>query len=243
MRKQLSAVIIDDEKLAREELRFALAEYPQIQVVGEAANVSEAVEVIADLKPEVIFLDIQLPGGGGFELLEKIETSFKVIFVTAYDEYAIRAFEVNALDYLLKPLEPERLAKAINRLFDGEAADMAKKGVRKLESYDRIFLKMDNSSKFLKISAIKCIRAEGNYTELWTADGKKGLVFMPLRDWEKRLSERFFVRIHRSIIINLEYVDRVEEWFNYSYRVYLRDIKEPFVMSRRYAAKLKEKLK
>jgi two-component system LytT family response regulator len=246
MKNQLRAVIVDDERIARKNLQEMLAEHPEIQVVAEADSIQKAIEVIEDLEPDVVFLDIQMPGGSGFDLLDKIEANFKVIFVTAFDEYAIRAFEVNALDYLLKPVEPERLTNAIKRLFEPAAAENAitiRKEIKTLTYYDRIFLKMGNSPRFLKVSLIKCICAERDYSEVWTADGKKNLVFMLLNEWEKRLPERYFSRIHRSTIINLEYVDRVEDWFNYSYQVYLRDIKEPFIMSRRYAAKLKEKLR
>lgn len=119
MSQQIKAVIVDDERLIRKDLRKMLAKYPEIQVVGEANNVEKAIEVIKETKPDVVFLDIRMPGGSGFELLDRIEVTFKVIFITAYDEYAIRAFEVKALDYLLKPIHPNRLAEAIRRLLQG----------------------------------------------------------------------------------------------------------------------------
>jgi two-component system LytT family response regulator len=251
MKHQYRAVIIDDEELAREELQLMLAEYPEIKVVAEADSVQKGIEVIENLKPDVVFLDIQMPGGSGFDLLNQIEVSFnfKLIFVSAYDEYAIRAFEVNALDYLLKPVHPNRLRNAINRLFaniddvniNTEKTD--RKEVRKLEYDDRFFLNIDNRSRFLKINAIKCICAEGNYSEIITADDKKSLVIISLKEWEERLPDKYFVRIHRSTIINLEYVEKVEKWFKHSFQVYLRHLNEPFIMSRRYAAKLKKKLK
>ncbi len=216
-----------------------LAEHPEIKVIGEADSVRRAAELIRDSKPDVVFLDIQMPGESGFDLLDRVEAAFKVIFVTAYDAYAIRAFEVNALDYLLKPINPARLARAIERLSSSDNA--SREGVRKLEYEDRLFLTMDERSRFLKISSIEVICGAGDYSEIITVDGQKSLVLKSLREWEERLPERYFSRIHRSTIVNLEYIERIEKWFNQSYRIYLRKIEEPFVMSRRYSAKLKSR--
>jgi two-component system LytT family response regulator len=233
------ALIVDDERLARKELRSMLSEHATIEIIGEAENVEQASKIVTAKKPEVIFLDIQMPGETGFALLEKIAVNCKVIFVTAFDAYAIRAFEVNALDYLLKPVNADRLAQAIERLSAKE--NLSLPAFRKLEYEDRLFLEMDESSKFLKINAIICITAAGDYSEIFTTDGQKTLVTKPLKEWEERLPEKYFTRIHRSTIINLEYIEGVVGWFNRSYQVHLRHIKEPFIMSRRYALKLKLK--
>lgn len=237
MNRKFRAIVVDDERLARRELRSLLAVHPEIQLAGEAASVDQAVTLIREAKPDVVFLDIQMPGESGFELLNKVEATFKIIFVTAYDTYAIRAFEVNALDYLLKPINPERLAKAIERLSLGEPS--GERRVGKLDYDDHLFLTTDKRPRFMKVSAIECVCAAGDYTEVFTADGKKSLIHQALKEWEERLPEKYFVRIFRSTIINLEYVDRVEASLNYSYRVYLRNIPEPFTMSRRHAAQLK----
>jgi two-component system, LytTR family, response regulator len=233
------ALIVDDERLARKELRSMLSEHKSIEVTGEAENVEQAIQLIGAQEPEVIFLDIQMPGETGFALLEKIAANFKVIFVTAFDAYAIRAFEVNALDYLLKPINPDRLARAIERL---AATDMLpSQGARKLEYEDRLFIEVDEHSRFLKINTIVCISAAGDYSEIFTADGQKTLVMKSLKEWEVRLPEKYFTRIHRSTMINLEYIERIVGYFNRSYQVHLRHIEEPFTMSRRYAVKLKLK--
>jgi two-component system LytT family response regulator len=233
------AIIVDDERLARKELRNMLGAYAEIEVAGEADSVSAALELIEKVKPEVVFLDIQMPGETGFDLLDRAEACFKTIFVTAFDAYAIRAFEVNALDYLLKPINPERLARAICRLNSKE--DALASPARKLEYEDRLFIDTGERSVFLKLSDIKCICGAGDYTEVYTADGRRTLVMKPLKEWEERLPEKYFSRIHRSTIINLEFVEKMEGWFNRSYRIYLRQTPEPFVMSRRYATKLKLK--
>jgi two-component system LytT family response regulator len=240
MRQKLRALIVDDERLARKELRSMLAERPEITVEGEAETVAAAAELIRAEEPDIVFLDIHMHGESGFDLLEKVDVPFKVIFITAFDAYAIRAFEVNALDYLLKPVNPERLARAVERLFEKQAE--REDELRKLDYNDRVFLALDDErSRFLKVNTIEFISGAGDYSDVFTNDGQKILTPKPLREWEERLPEKYFYRIHRSTIINLEYVDRVERWFNRAYRVHLHHISEPLVMSRRYAARLRSK--
>lgn len=234
---RFTAILVDDERLARKELRSMLAEHEIIDVVGEAETVAQATELVHAKNPDVIFLDIQLPGETGFDLLEKISPACKIIFVTAFDAYAIRAFEVNALDYLLKPINPARLAQAIERLTSHEPAPVPP--VRDLEYEDRLFIEVDERSRLLKVSDIIVITAMGDYSQILSCDGQKSLVLKSLKDWEDRLPAKHFTRIHRSTIVNLEYVERVESWFNRSYRIHIRQLPEPLVMSRRYAARFK----
>jgi two-component system LytT family response regulator len=240
MKKPFKALIIDDERLARKDLISLLIIHDNITVAGEADDVPSAIKAIEKLNPDVIFLDIQMPGDSGFDLLDKTDVDAHIIFVTAYDEYAIRAFEVNALDYLLKPVNPERLAKALEKL-EFQEQDLPAR-IRKLNYDDRMFLMIGRHFKFLKIDTILCVSAAGDYSEVLTSDGNKGLTHKSMKEWEARLPAQHFIRIHRSTIINMEFVDRVEEWFNYSFRVYLREVEEPYVISRRYAARLKERL-
>ena len=174
-------------------------------------------------------------------MLEKNDADFKTIFVTAFDAYAIRAFEVNALDYLLKPVNPERLKRTVEKLFEADLPNRAETAARPLEYDDRLFLSLGGRSIFLKINSISHIVAAGDYSEVFTSDKQKHLVEKPLREWEARLPEKHFVRIHRTAIVNLESIERVESWFNRSYQIYLQNNREPLTVSRRYAAKLKEK--
>jgi two-component system LytT family response regulator len=234
---RFTAILVDDERLARKELRSMLAEHEIIDVVGEAETVAHAAELVNDKKPDVLFLDIQLPGETGFDLLDQITHACKIIFVTAFDSYAIRAFEVNALDYLLKPINPARLAQAIERLATHDSAPASP--VRALEYEDRLFIEVDERSRFLKVSDIIVISAMGDYSQIVSCDGQKSLVLKALKDWEERLPAKHFTRIHRSTIINVDYVERVESWFNRSYRIHIRQLPEPLVMSRRYAARFK----
>lgn len=240
MKKSYKALIVDDERLARNDLKNMLANYDNIEVISETEDVNGTIDTIDQLKPDVIFLDIQMPGESGFDLFDRINVSSHVIFVTAYDEYAIRAFEVNALDYLLKPVHPVRLARSIERL---ELAEESQKDQdRELDYDDRLFITIDSKMVFLKLKSIICITAAGDYSEIVTNDGKKGLVLKSMKAWEKRLPEKYFIRIHRSTIINMDYLDHVEDWFNYSYQVFLKGLKNPLVMSRRFGMKLKHLL-
>ena len=240
MSKVYKSIIVDDERLARNDLRLLLKDHKNIEVLGEASNGPDGLELIKELSPDLVFLDIQMPGMNGFDVLEHIGSEVSVIFVTAFDEYALRAFEVNALDYLLKPVSGDRLQQSIERLElipDEEGND-----IRELEYHDRLLLKLDTSLGFLKISTIICITSAGDYSEVLTTNKKKVLVHKSMAEWETRLPDAFFNRIHRTTIVNMEFVDRLEEWFNNSYRVYMKGIEEPYVMSRRYVTKLKQKL-
>ncbi|MEJ2195922.1 MAG: LytTR family DNA-binding domain-containing protein [Ignavibacteriaceae bacterium] len=240
MKSTFKSIIVDDEELAREDLKALLKDFKEIEIIGEAETVEQTKTLIKKLDPDLIFLDIQMPGKTGFDLLEELQINAKIIFVSAYDEYAIRAFEVNAKDYLLKPVIKERLSLAIDRLKTERVID--ENIVAKLEFDDSIFVMVNNHYQFVKIGSIIKISSAGNYSEICTSSKLKGLVLKSLKDWEARLPGNYFVRIHRNAIINLEFVDRVEGWFNYSYKVFLKEISEPLVISRRYASKLKERM-
>lgn len=232
-------IIVDDERLARKEMRRLLAEFEEISIVGEAENLSETVDLIEKETPHIVFLDVQLANENGFDLLEKVVQNFKLIFVTAFDAYAIRAFEVNALDYLLKPVNPERLAKAIERLH--KEKPLEKFDFRLFEFDDRIFLELGEKSLFLKVCDVSYINSSGDYSEVFTVSGKKILLEKSLREWEMRLPEKHFLRIHRQTIINLEQIERIETWFNRTFQIHLKNFPEPLAVSRRYAVKLKSK--
>jgi two-component system LytT family response regulator len=240
MKKNFNAIIVDDERLVREELISMLKEFNNIKIIGEAEDVQSAKSLVDKLNPDLIFLDIQMPGESGFTLIEHLNPSVKIIFVTAYDEYAVRAFEVNALDYLMKPVSRERLKKAIDRLT--KKIDETEIKSKPLNYEDSLFILLNSQMKFIKISDILSIESSGDYTEIILKNNIKGLSSKPMREWEMRLPENHFIRIHRTAIINLHYIQKVEDWFNNSYKVHITGIAEPLLMSRRYAAKLKEKM-
>ncbi len=235
------AVLVDDERLARRELRTLLEEAhaEQVHIVGEADSVASAARLVHATDADVVFLDIQLAGETGMDLLPLLGVDVDVVFVTAHDDYTLRAFEVNALDYLLKPVAPERLAVTVNRL---AAAHPPPPTREKITYEDRLFLRLGQERAFLRVRDIVTVEAEGDGSTLRLAPQ---LARKPstksLREWEERLPDRHFVRIHRSTIVNLEYVERLETWSHASQRVYLRGLKEPVTMSRRFGARLRDR--
>jgi two-component system, LytTR family, response regulator len=235
---RIKAIIVDDERLARLNLVKLLEPHNAVEIVGEADSINKAIELISFQKPQMIFLDIQLRGETGFDLLELINNSIKIIFVTAFDEYAIRAFEVNAVDYLLKPVNPERLKVSIERLL---AISSGVKTVKKVYEYsDSIYVRLNNyTSKFIKIYSITFIEPVGNYSKIVTDDGKHCLVLKTLKQWQNELPDKNFFRIHRSCIVNIEQIDRLEKHSNSVHKVFLKNMAEPLEVSRRCAQNLK----
>lgn len=207
-----SALLIDDEPLARMELRRLLLAHPNVQVVGEAATMIQAQEVLGRAGYDLVFLDVQLRGGSGFDLLDAVAPNAAVVFITAFDQYAVRAFEVNALDYLLKPVTTERLARALQRLPDRPGVAAADAGVGKpgkLTNDDRVLVKTGKSTRFVPVAAMAAIRSCENYTEVLLVGGEKLLVLRSLKSWEEQLPEQSFVRVHRQTLVNLQHVRKV----------------------------------
>ena len=241
MHKQLKALIVDDEYLARQDLISILADFKHVHVIGEAKNIKSAVKELKTNSPDVIFLDIQMPGESGFDLLDYINPKIKIIFVTAFDEYAKRAFEVNALDYLTKPVHKDRLARALKKLENNSITNFDE--IDKLNYEDSLFLKLHDSYHFLKINTILKIKSNGDYSEVVTKDGRKKLVHKKMKEWEFRLPPNNFCRVHRSTIVNLLEIIKVVPMFNQTYHAYLKGLSEPVIMSRRYFSIIKDKFK
>lgn len=237
MKNKIRALIVDDERLARNALKNKLEHFNEITVVGEADSVNTAVSAIKELQPDLLFLDIQLYNETGFDILNNIDYTGKIIFVTAYDEYAIRAFEINAVDYLLKPISVERLNNAISRLDKPKPVKIQ----NKYNYNDRILVGKGNKMIFVELKSIICISASGDYSSIKTADNTTYLVSKSMNEWENRLPENNFFRIHRSTIINIEFVEKTEKWVNYTSLVYLKGIDEPFKLSRSNMKKFKER--
>lgn len=203
----MKALIIDDERLARNEMRRLLAAHPEIEIAGEARDAMEASRLIAQLNPGLLFLDIQMPGRSGFELLEQLDDVPAVIFTTAYDQYAIQAFEVSALDYLLKPVTPERLAAALSRLpRESHPAPTTRLN-------DQIFVRDGERCWFVRLSDIVLLESEGNYTRLYFGNARP-LVQRTLNYLETRLDPAVFFRSSRKHIVNLRHVDAIDPWVN-----------------------------
>jgi len=236
------AILIDDERLARNELRKMLVDYPDIEIVDEAGNVQEGLEKIDLHNPDVLFLDINMPGKTGFDLLQELDRSPYVIFTTAYDEYAVKAFEVNALDYLLKPIDPKRLADAIHKV--GELVQKEKQAVQeaaqrgKLTEEDQVFVKDGERCWFVALGDIRLFESVGNYAKVFFGNNKP-LILKSLNALEERLDEKVFFRANRKHIVNLRLVDKVENYFNGGLLLELKG-GDKIEVSRRQTVKFKE---
>jgi two-component system LytT family response regulator len=234
----MKALIIDDERLARLELRRLLAAHPGLQVVGEAGNAIEGRAAIEELAPDLVFLDIQMPGGSGFDLLASLDDPPAVVFTTAFDQYALRAFEVSALDYLLKPIEPQRLAHAVNKVL--RQADVPKDGAKdKPVAQDgKVFIKDGERCWFVALEQIVLFESEGNYTRVYF-DRHRPLLLRSLNQLETRLDPERFLRVSRRQIVNLDFVVGIAPSSAGSMVLTLKDdLKVP--MSRRRAAQFRQ---
>ena len=243
----MRAIIIDDERLARKELNNLLENYPEIEIVDQAVNADEALEKIIQLDPELIFLDIQMPGKTGFELLEELEKVPKVIFTTAYDEFAIKAFDVNALDYLLKPIQEERLKDTITKVLAVQAsalAERAQEGLSEIKQQlgmnDQVFVKDGDRCWFISLKEIRLFESDGNYIKVYF-NNVKPMIHKSLNALDEKLDERSFFRASRKHIINLSWIKTIETWFNGGLLVELKG-GEKVEVSRRQAARFKEKM-
>jgi two-component system LytT family response regulator len=236
----MRALIVDDERLARKELMKLLEDHPMIEVVGEAMNADEAISMINDLNPDLLFLDIQMPGKTGFQLLEELDSVPLVVFTTAYDEFALKAFEVNALDYLLKPIQPERLAETVSKLSEKERAKtVAVNGPeKKLGLNDQVFVKDGDRCWFVSLSNVRLFESDGNYIKVYF-DANRPMIHKSLNALDEKLDERAFFRASRKHIVNLSWVEGIEPWFNGGLMVRLRG-GDKVEVSRRQAAKFKD---
>ena len=239
----IRAIIIDDERLARNELKKLLMDFPEIEVISEAANASEGIEQIENLNPELVFLDIQMPGKTGFDMLGELDKTPHVIFTTAYDEYALKAFEVNALDYLVKPVEPKRLADAIQKLHlqdEREPNQMQGLNVNRsiLSEQDQVFVKDGERCWFVKLTDIRLFESVGNYAKVYFGPNKP-LILKSLNALEERLDEKTFFRANRKHIVNLRLIDKVEPYVNGGLLLEMKG-GEKIEVSRRQTVKFKE---
>jgi len=237
----MKALIVDDERLARRELNSLLQSFSEIEIIGEAVNADDAFDKIQKLNPDVLFLDIQMPGKNGFELLEMLDSVPKVIFTTAFDEYAIKAFEVNALDYLMKPIQPERLADSIQKLLKEEINE-GKKVInlksRKLTAGDQVFVKDGEKCWFVKLADVRYFESDGNYIKVYF-DKFRPMIHKSLNALEERLDEKSFFRASRKHIINLQWVEKIDTWFNGGLMVQLKG-GDKIEVSRRQSSRFKD---
>jgi two-component system LytT family response regulator len=229
--------IVDDENLAIKELETLLGHFPDLQVIGSNERASQAIKEINEKKPDLIFLDINMPGLNGFELLEQLDEAPEVIFVTAYDEFAIRAFEVNALDYILKPVNPDRLKDAVLKL-EKKSLQNVKDQNDKLNLDRKIFIKDGDRCYFVPVRDIFLIESEGNYVKVHF-ENKKPLLHKSLTYMEARLPEDIFFRANRQFIFNMDYVKKIEPYFNSTLLIELQS-GQRIDLSQRQSVKFRE---
>jgi two-component system, LytTR family, response regulator len=236
----MRALIVDDERLARKELMKLLEDHPGIEVIGEAMNVEEAVQLTNELNPDLLFLDIQMPGKTGFQLLEELDSVPIVVFTTAYDEFALKAFEVNALDYLLKPIQAERLAETVSKITEKERSKIiaARNPDKKLGLNDQVFVKDGDRCWFVSLTNVRMFESDGNYIKVYF-DTNRPMIHKSLNALDEKLDERAFFRASRKHIINLSWVEGIEQWFNGGLMVKLKG-GDKVEVSRRQAAKFKD---
>lgn len=248
---RLGALIADDEPLARERIRTLLAAFPEVAVVGEARDGNEAATKVRELRPDLLFLDVQMPEGDGFSVLEKLppEAIPAVIFVTAYDAFALRAFEVHAVDYLLKPFTRARFNRAMGHVL-AKLSQAPRGGVEShllslLEAVhaerrnrERVAIRTGEGVYFVRIADIEWVEAAGNYLKIH-AGGQEHLLRESLKSFEERLDPDRFLRVHRSAIVNVDSIQRLEPWFHGEYAVVLRDGTK-LMSSRTYSERLRK---
>ena len=234
----IKTIIVDDERLAREGLKNLLKDFPEINIIGEVGNADEASELVDRLKPQLLFLDVEMPGKNGFALLEDLIDTPCVIFTTAYNEFAIKAFEVNALDYLLKPIQTERLRQGIARVKKEIADISADSQKNQLGDKDQVFIRDGEKCWFVKMEDIRMIESAGNYAKIYF-DEYHPLIHKTLHALDERLSPSMFFRANRQQIINLRYIDKIEPFFNAGFIIIMKDGTKVEV-SRRQSVKFKE---
>jgi len=249
MKDKITTIIIDDEKLARNITTGYLAKHLNIEIVAECANGFDAIKKINELKPDIVFLDIQMPKINGFEMLELLEDPPLIIFTTAYDHYAIKAFEVNAADYLLKPFSEERfnaaLEKAFLQLQDKFKQDSVIKNIidhndKKIEFLERVVIKDGPKISIVPVEKIKWIEAQDDYVMINSELGRF-LKQKTMKYFENHLNENSFIRIHRSYIINVDFIQHLEQSGKDSYQIILKNGKQ-LPVSRTGLTKLKTTL-
>ncbi len=244
MKDIIKAVIVDDVDSMRIVLKKLLGTFDKIQIIGEAADFEEARNIVSEERPDLLFLDIDLNGLTSLDLLKTIGYQPMVIFITSHTDFAIKAFELNAVDYLLKPISLERLTKAIEKVTNKwEDTSFVDDYNTKFTADHIILLSFDNKMSFVRIKDINYIEAYGNYTKVNLVDGKLSVTYNSIKNWDTKLPEDLFIQIHRSTIVNLHNVTKIEKWANDTGRLYLKGIEKPFEISRNYFFQIKKKYK
>ncbi len=239
--KLLRALIIDSDKLAIQQLKTVLKSFNNLKIIGEATNISSAISLIENESPDIIFIDVTMNGDEGLELIDKITFDGELVIITKCEDYAVKAFEINALDYLIKPVTEERIDLMLSKL--NKECDSKQEGTRKKRYCyeDKLLVTNTKNAKFININEIIAIYSIGNYSKLLLSNGENHVIYKTLKEWNNRLPDKKFIRIHRSTIINIDFVEKIEKWFNSTYKIFVKGIVNPCSVSKDYSSLLKEK--
>lgn len=244
---KIKSVVVEDVDFMRATIKKVLDGFPQIEIVGEASDFETARRVINETEPELVFLDIDLNGLTSINLLNEINCEPKIIFITSHPDFAIKAFELNAVDYILKPISNDRIKKALDRLSNlgtnAEGTGVNPHANERFKLNQIVLLNFESKLTFIKIQDINYIEAFGNYTKIYMNDGKLSITYNSIKNWDNRLPEEVFIQIHRSTIVNLLNVSVIEKWTNDTGRLFLKGIEKPFEISRSYFSQIKKKYK
>jgi two-component system LytT family response regulator len=235
---KIKTVIVDDERLAREEFKSMLNNYSNIEIVGEYKNAKEAEAGIIELEPDLLFIDIQMPGESGLDLIKRIDNAPRTVFVTAYDEFAIQAFELNAYDYILKPVDEDRLTEVIGRIEEEHKIPEAVIEAKQLKKGDKILIKDGDKVWFVNIDDIRYFESDGNYVKVFFQNFHP-LILRSLNSLANRIDNNMFFRANRKYLVNLERIVNIETWFNGSLQIEM-DCGTKIDISRRQAIKFKD---
>jgi two-component system LytT family response regulator len=242
--KHIRTIIIEDDPSSVKLLKEFLKDINFIEVVGEANNIRDAEKLIADHQDaDLIFLDIDLNGVNALDLMKGTKPKTKVLFITAYSDFAVRAFEYNTIDYLVKPVSFDRLKKALGRISVIETGTVDKSLSGRFAMNNMILMNIDNEMKFIRISDINFIEAKGNYTDVYLIDGTQFTTYGLIKVWEDKLPVDDFFRVHRSTIVNLHNVAKIERGTYDTGVLYMKNIDKPFEVSRNYFSQIKGKFK
>lgn len=245
----IRSVIVDDVAMVRVTIKRLLLGFPNIEVVGEAGDYEDALSIINETNPDLVFLDIDLNGISSIDLLNEINCNPKIIFITSHAEFALKAFELNAVDFIMKPVNNDRMQRAISRVTqfmesrEDSVETLPEDNGRRLKADQLILLTQDNRMSFYRVEEISYIEAYGNYTRLYLTDEKSSTTYNSIKGWEIRLPTDVFMQIHRSTIVNLKQVIKIEKWNNDTGRLFLKGQEKPFEISRSYFFLIKKKFK
>ncbi|MFN4083012.1 MAG: LytR/AlgR family response regulator transcription factor [Bacteroidia bacterium] len=257
----IRSVVVDDVDLMRATLKKVLANFKNIEIVGEASDYESAREIINNTKPDLVFLDIDLNGITSIDLLNELTCSPKIIFVTSFTNFAVKAFEVNAVDYIVKPISPDRIKKAIEKVMalsdkklqvsetsntqpgPATVADLNDNNSEIFKPDQIILLNFDGKMTFIKVSDINYIDAFGNYTKVYMNDGRLSITYNSIKNWEAKLPKEIFIQIHRSTIVNIQNIQKIEKWSNDTGKLFLKNVPEPLDISRSHFFSIKKRFK